>query len=396
MSYLIFCSFEVGGLPYKVAEILNQHGVETYYISLQRKKIGHDSKQFHFGDKKEKWDLSSLFNDVFNFSVTIVIKLSQIKEKYNIANCFATGSKSYLLKQAGINYKYWSYGSDLDQWCFYPVWPPNYPLWKKLVRYPYFMLIDRPQPRKSICKADSIMIAPYQIKSLNQICPSKELFFLPHFLEILDYQTLLQKKRVSKKLICEKIQAKHFFFSSTRHFWAGHHSEMSDNKGNDVILHSFTQYLKVSNDSDAKLVLVEKGPDVEASKFLAQKLGIDQYIVWVNEMRREVLNKYYQGATLCFGQFGTPVITFAAVEPLANANICISFFGENHSIIPFYEKMPPIINSKSPVEIGDFMSRLVKDSDYYDAMCYKSWSWMKENCSEKRFVEKFLGLFQQT
>ena len=47
MSYLIFCSFEVGGLPYRMAEILNAHGVEAYYASIAKPTLGHDSTQFH-------------------------------------------------------------------------------------------------------------------------------------------------------------------------------------------------------------------------------------------------------------------------------------------------------------------------------------------------------------
>lgn len=117
MNYLIFCSFEVGGLPYKMAEILNRHNVKTYYISIAKEASGHDSTRFHYGDKGEDWNLSGMVKNEMNSSEIIKL-LKKIKETYNIKYCLATGEKSYLLKKAGINYHYWSYGADVDQCTF--------------------------------------------------------------------------------------------------------------------------------------------------------------------------------------------------------------------------------------------------------------------------------------
>jgi hypothetical protein len=377
-----------------MAEILNQHGVETYYVSLSKRKSGHDSSQFHYGNRSEDWDLSHMFGDDFLFDSKILRRLNIIKKKYNISKCFATGRKAYLLKKAGIGYRYWSYGSDLDQQCFKPVFQTKYPFLERYLVYPYFFTI-RHNARKSLCQADSVMISPYQKRALNQICSDKKIFFLPHFLEVSDYNELLQKRIKNKKIICKKIQAEHFFFSSTRHVWAGNLKSESDNKGNDIILKSFKQYTKIVKDHNAKLILVEKGPDIESSKSLARELNIDKYIVWLTEMRRGEISRYYQGASICFGQFGTPVITFAALEPLANACVCTSFHEANNSEVPYYSEMPPLFNSKDPDEIAFFISKVMADETYLNELCYKSWVWAKNNCSEENFVESFIKLFNQ-
>lgn len=403
MSHLIFCSFEVGGLPFRMAEILNRHGVKTYYVSLAKEPSGHDSTQFHYGGKNVDWDLSYMFNNtllscqgvITSFLPFKIVRiLGQIKRKYGISSCLATGDMAYMLRKAGINYKYWSYGSDLDQQCFSLILPNNYPLWKSYAAYCYFVFKGRPKARRSICQADSVMIAPYQIDALQQICSNKALFFLPHFLKVLDYKELLQKRADNKKVICEKIQAKQFFFSSTRHFWTGENNEMSDNKGNNIALISFANYLKIAEDYNAKLVLVNKGPDVELSKSFANSLGIDKHIVWINEMGRNELDKYYQGATICLGQFGTPVITFSVLEPLSNASVCVSFFENCDERIPYYKEIPPVINTQCPDEIANHIYRLTIDADYYNDLSYRSWRWIRDNCSEEKFVESFLKLFK--
>ena len=405
MSYLVFCSSEIGALPFKIAKTLNEHGVNTYYISLSGKVSGHDSTEFHYGNKCEDWDLSHMFSGSFSLPHRvdqviylphrIASRLMTIKKQYGITHCFATGIKSYLLKRADINYKYWSYGSDLDRHCFHPVFASNYTFWVKLLMYIPFVSVIRPNARRSICHADSVMIGPYQINSLNRICVDKKLFFLPHLIKTIDYDVLILQKAKNKRIVCEEISAAHFFFSSARHEWSGHYKDEPDIKGNDIILKAFQRYLSMSNDYNCKLIMVEKGTDIEASKSLARELKLDKFIFWIKEMKRAEIQQFYQGATMCFGQFGTPVVTYAALEPLADGSVCASFFENNTQGVPFYNEMPPIFSSKDPDEIAHFMCELKGNEQFYNDMCYNSWKWTREYCSEERFVESFQEVFEE-
>lgn len=395
MSYLIFCSFEVGGFPYHIARILNKYGVETYYIFLGETKSDHDSTRFHYGSVNENWDLSYMFNNASALcKKDIIEQLSKIKRQYNISSCLATGSKSYLLEKAGIPYIYWAYGSDLDQQCFKIIWPPEYPSWKKVLMYPHFILFQRPTAIKTIQYAEQVMISPYQIEALNKINSRKKLFFIPHLINVMNYDELIEKKLVSRKQICRDIQADRFFFSSVRHVWSGYLKNASDNKGNDAIIQSFKRYLDKTGDINSKLILIEKGPDIESTKLLACQLGIDKYVVYLEEMRRDELNQYYQGATLCFGQFGTPVLTYSILESLSNATPCISFYIDKDIRVPFYKEIPPVFNSKNPDEIAIFMSKITESENHKNEVGYKSWLWAKENCSEQKFVQSFLNVFR--
>ena len=392
MSYLIFCSFEVGGQPFKIAEALNRNGIETYYISLVN-STGHDSAKFHFGERSDPWNLSYMFHDRHVLSPSGIIKrLQEIKNVYKISNCFATGTKSYLLSDAGMKYHYWCHGADLDQQCFRRVLPSNYPLWKSCIKYLFFICKERREARASICRAEKVMIAPYQKDALKKLCMHKKLFFIPHMFNVDNYEIVNTKKEENRITISRDIKAKRFFFSSVRHVWSGDFKHETDNKGNDVILFSFKKYLEITADYASKLVLVEKGPDVEDSKALARELCIEKNIIWVNEMKREELDGFYQGAIACFGQFGTPVLTYASLEPLANGTVCISYYEKNTVGVPFYTDMPPIFNSKDSDDMACFMGKL-KDCAYSDELSYKSWCWAKNNCSEEKFIESFVKSF---
>jgi glycosyltransferase involved in cell wall biosynthesis len=379
-----------------MANTLNQHGVETYYVYLGPQARDHDSTHFHYGDRSEPWDLSEGFQDYLWRPRAIVALLSQIKSKRHILHCFATGRNAYLLKKAGMKYKYWSYGSDIDQECFIRMPLSNTPVCKRFIKHPYRVISERSKARRSICEATSIMISPYQLERLGRICPGKRMFFLPHYFKTTDYQTLLEQKAQSKRIVCEQIRVERYFFSSTRHVWSGTLRDMADNKGNDVLLNSYVIFKKRAGDHQSKLVLVRKGPDVEASQSLSRTLGIKDDIVWTDEMRREELDRYYQGATICFGQFGSPVMTYSALEPLANGSISISLLSQNNSIVPIYKESPPIFSSKDPKEIAEFMVRVLLGKENDADLSYKSWLWIQNNCSEESFVKSFIKLFEDT
>ncbi len=394
MSYLIFCTFEVGGQPFRIAEVLNRFGVETYYAYLGNKDIGHDSTLFHYGYQKEPWYLSPRFEQIYNNSAEVVQRLRQMKTEYGITHCLATGEGAYHLKSADISYHYWSFGSDLDSKCFIRTSLKNHWLMLRLIRHPFRVYGERRRARDSIGYSDSVMVSPYQIKALREIFPDKNLFFLPHFFNMVDYTVLRQRKEINKRSICKEIEADCYFFSSERHCWTGHWRKMSDYKGNDVMLRSYAKYLSLDGDDHSKLVLVRKGPDVQASKDLSKALGIQNRIVWVDEMRRDELEKYYQGADLCFGHFGTPVLTYAVLEALNNGTISISLSMEHKASIPFYMENPPIFSSKSPESIAEFMVDVLNDQTRLSQQSYQSWSWVEKNCSEERFVESFLNHFK--
>lgn len=238
------------------------------------------------------------------------------------------------------------------------------------------------------------MISPYQLGAYNRVCPDKPLFFLPHLIPTTDYETLMKRKAGNKKAICSQIQAENYFFSSTRHFWAGSKARMADNKGNDIIMKAFAEYLRLSGRSTTKLVLVKKGPAVENSQSLARDLGLSGRVVWLDEMPRAELNTYYDGASVCFGQFGTPVVTNAGIEPLCHAAACVSYFGQAIPEVPFYKESPPIMNSKDPHEIGRKVTEWMENPQALLELGFRSWRWAKDNCSEERFVASFLEAFR--
>ena len=92
-------------------------------------------------------------------------------------------------------------------------------------------------------------------------------------------------------------------------------------------------------------------------------------------------------------QFATPAIVFSVLEPLSNATPCISFLDANKTLVPIYDDLPPVINSRNPDEIAKFIHEILTDYDYCTNLGYKSWLWIKNNSSEEKFVKSFCDVF---
>lgn len=386
MSFLIFCSYEVGGLPFGYAQALNRQGRTTYYVSLAKSATGHDSSAFHFGGVSVPWDLSANFSNR-DGSDAIVAKLAVIRDRYAITDCFATGDRSCLLKRAKIPYSYWSYGSDLDQVCLprTPGWCGSFSQWKFFL----YCLLSKEIARRSICLSEQVMIAPYQSAFIDQVCKNKRQFFLPHLIQTEDYETVIRSKKAAQQELQERYHADNIFFSAVRHYWKGARSAWSDNKGNDKIIRAFALYLNQGNATNDRLLLVDKGPDVFESKKLSVSLGVDRWITWLPEMKRSDLQRYLSGASAYLGQFGTPVLTYAQLEPLAWATPCISFYGTVDGSVPFYENLPPIRNVNTVEDICAAMSSVTINRSMASELSQQGWEWINENCSEELFAASF-------
>jgi glycosyltransferase involved in cell wall biosynthesis len=136
------------------------------------------------------------------------------------------------------------------------------------------------------------------------------------------------------------------------------------------------------------LVFVKKGRDVDATIKLVEELRLTRRVVWVDEMKREQLFTFYNAALIVFGQFGTPVFAFSALEPLTQATPCISYFLDGLTEgVPFYDSAPAIFISKDPDVIADYLARLMSNKDIYKKACHDAWLWIENNCLETVFAE---------
>lgn len=385
MAYLILCTFEVGGWPRTMAEVLNRNGTKTFYVSVASGS-GHDSSQFH-GASFAPWDLSAGVGFLRRRS-----DLRAILQEIRPEGSFATGIGSDVLAREGLPYRYWSYGWDLDTACFWSA-PPASVAPRPWVRYARHLAAVR-RARRTIRDAHSIMVAPYQLPSLARVAPDKPMFFLPHLVPVRPFAELEDRRRHVRRRLLAQHDATHLVFSATRHQWrdlVGSASRGNDVKGIDVMLHAFSRYCaSAGRGLRPKLIFVRKGLDVSSTDLLARELGISSSVVWVREMPRGQLTDYYLASDACLGQFGRPVLTHSAVEPLAHGTPTASYVDHGTRGTPFYSTLPPLCNSRDADRIASFLVAATDGDPRAVEMRRESWEWVRVNCSESAFVEAFV------
>lgn len=203
-----------------------------------------------------------------------------------------------------------------------------------------------------------------------------------------DYESKPVADLVRKYEACDLV-----FFMLTRHSWR---SLWSDLKGNDKFIRAFAAFVR-ERPGKFRLVCIEKGPDVGASKSLIEQLGISKYVEWVPEMNKDGVRSYYSlPNAVVVDQFwhdqwylrypadvGYPRIGFGSgsIEALCARRPLITVFFDRE----FYDGAePPILSAfKIPqirarlhevVDMGEEGRRTLGDQGYAFVRRYHDWS----------------------
>jgi glycosyltransferase involved in cell wall biosynthesis len=196
------------------------------------------------------------------------------------------------------------------------------------------------------------------------------------------------------------------FFMLTRHSWR---SVWSDIKGNDKFIRAFAAFVR-ERQGKFRLICVEKGPDVSASKALIEELSIGEYTEWVPEMNKDALRGYYSLPNgVVVDQFwhdewyrrypadkGYPRIGFGSgsIEAMCARRPLITVFFDHE----FYEgAKPPVLNAFSVsqirgrlhevVDMGSDGRRALADAAHDFVMRYHDWS---------AVTDRYIALLERT
>lgn len=189
--------------------------------------------------------------------------------------------------RAGVPYFFWSYGSDLTltnlkenlSYALKQIRQLKIPRGSKNVIFNGWF------QKKAIQNADRIGIAmSYQIN--NYIKP----LFVENKVEKVRLAWDIEKYKVPiDTLIYQNFQQYEIvYFMIARHSWK---SVWGDLKGNDKFIIAFSKFVK-EKIPNVKLIMIEKGPDLQDSKNLVKELGIENYVEWIKEMNKDGIRAY--------------------------------------------------------------------------------------------------------
>ena len=165
--------------------------------------------------------------------------------------------------------------------------------------------------------------------------------------------------------------------SHSRHVWK--QAGSTSNKGTDVMLRGWAIFLAQHPGVRAKLVTLEYGPDVAASKHLISDLGIQDSVVWMPQMYRkdlmvglilsDVIASSFSWGWVISGTIfeslvsGTPLLTFRDDELYAKTQPELA------------RDLYPVLNARTPDQIAEQLGSVLHRPEQMKQMGIEGRAW---------------------
>lgn len=152
-----------------------------------------------------------------------------------------------------------------------------------------------------------------------------------------------------------------------------------DMKGTDVLLKGFAQFVAARH-VPAELVLVGKGHDVAPTKALAEQLGIDSVVTWLDEMTQAAVFEQYALADVVAEQFSTSVVGMGGLDAMAAGRPVMA-----NARPEVFEKLigekSAVLQATSPQEVCSHLCMLADDPAYRAEVGRKSREYVERHFS---------------
>jgi glycosyltransferase involved in cell wall biosynthesis len=172
------------------------------------------------------------------------------------------------------------------------------------------------------------------------------------------------------------------FFSPTRQHWID--TSGSWTKGNDVFLRAAGRM--ADEGRDFRIILVEWGKEVEASKTLIAELGVADKVSWVPTMQKHELWEAYARAHAVVDQFTLPALGAVGVEVMALGRRLITAI-DAAQLGSFFGEAPPCLHASTVDECAAQMRSVIADIDDKAGRGPAVRRWIKARHSAQRIMD---------
>lgn len=173
-------------------------------------------------------------------------------------------------------------------------------------------------------------------------------------------------------------------FSPTRHDW--------ETKGNEKLLYAFARLIRQFRAS-IKLVLCQWGKDLDRSRTLCSKLGLEDHIVWQPLMPKGELLRFYQAADIVIDQFNVGAFGLVTLEAMSCGKPVIVNYDLDSARL-CYPEMPPLCHAVDSDGIFHTLRELVEDRQRRDELGHKGRTWVLQYHDRMQVARKHLELYQ--
>jgi hypothetical protein len=204
---------------------------------------------------------------------------------------------------------------------------------------------------------------------------SKKICFLPHAFD----DVKLDRFRQGNISIPDRETVE--FFCPSRQHWRDQNPSLT--KGSDLMLRAAANV--AAEGHRFRLVLVEWGMDVDASKALVSELGIEQLVSWIPPMNKKSLWHQYCRSHAVLDQFSLPALGGVGFEVLALGRRLITKIDVDQLKL-FFGCAPPVFSGTDVMELTNSIRSVVLDPEDKAQKGMAGRQWIKDYHSARRIV----------
>ena len=187
-------------------------------------------------------------------------------------------------------------------------------------------------------------------------------------------------------------------FNHSRQYWASNIDNLCDfklNKGlkrNDRLIRAYADFLESTSYVSPILILFEYGPDVNASKKLIEKLGIQPNVHWVPKLERKHIMLGLPKASLTSTAFRDGLVDIGGVcyESLAAGTPNINNISEIKDTDHLFGKCP-MVHALTQEEIHHVLIDYEKNTEKYKEIGREAKLWFHKNIGHD-LAKKYINL----
>ena len=170
-------------------------------------------------------------------------------------------------------------------------------------------------------------------------------------------------------------------FAPSRQDWVD--GDPSWTKGNDRLFRAFRRVLET--EAHCRLMLIEWGRDLQASRDLIHELDLDEHVEWIPTLRKQALWAEFLGSHVVADQFVLPAFGSVTFEALALGRRVITSL-DTSSARAFFGESPPVLAASTSDEIEGALLRILEDPDDSAGLSSAGSDWFFARHGSKRIL----------
>lgn len=215
--------------------------------------------------------------------------------------------------------------------------------------------------------------------------------FIPHPIN----ESVLQSDEITKNIeadLRKRLNSDFVILHPSRQHWSEErHPDWE--KGNDVFIRGFARFVNEVNPR-AGAVFVDWGLKVDESKELLDSLGCADRVIWVKPQPNRAFVRYILATDLVADQFYLGA--FGSIPGKAMACGKPVLLNLNEDIHRWcFPEMPPVLNTKTDVEVFGALSKLYQDKVYRSEIEERGIEWYEKFHSSRVVVQRHLEIYQK-